>query len=1070
MQPILLKSKLSIPKLGNDVLWRSDLKAKLVNSAHYSVASIFAGAGYGKTTAVVQAVVSLDIPCCWYSPGPEDDNIFTFSSYLAGALEQLYPGFREWYFAHIEDEKQFNWKNVFSIFMAGIENYDHTISKPVMLVIDDWHLIHKDSEIQQFFDRFLACKPQNLIVIILSREKINLPEIVRLQVGAKLLEIQGADLKFSYDETYEFINQVIPNRYTAKDIQHIYDLTEGWIMVIRLFTNSCIGGNQQVATAQEQIEKIGTLFECLAHEVLVQQSSELQSFLLQSAILDSFDVEICRFILGLDFKYEYLETIFKKSLFLTEVGKGTYRYHQLFREFLIQEANKRIPNLSSIHIKAGYYYLKSGEPERALQHLILGKKFDKAIEVLCKISRDLVCSGRSRTMHHFLQQLPDAKLQLDIIIALGDEARFLCEYKKAIRLYEKVASCYHAANDGLGESTAYLGIGEIYLDIIQPLQAQKFLRRAYKVLPEGQTEKKAIILGLMAENMINQGNSKRAERYSRLARNKMYFEDKNNLEARILLRTGCIQEVIRLIEKERSFDKKTYHVPCSFRESSLILSVCYAYAGQAEDALDTAKQGIDVGDKLSSPFISAVGYARLGHALLIQQNPDIEQSWSAYEHSLDMSSKLDIPRGRTEVLQGQCLIYAIRGDWCAAKQCGHLGIGIAEKYCDRWFTAILYHTLGMSAALCQYFVEAEEYLRKGNTLFQRCGDNFGQAAAAWWFTYIAFHTQKEENFKNSFFRLLSLCNDYNYHFLLNTPSLLGDVNNFTSAPFFKKARQLGMDTQQEQPMNRLVSIKTVSSPQAKDPYMLRIQALGQLRVWCEGKEITASGWKRESSRQLLGVLLTTRYAPLHKETIIAYLWPEADFEAANRNFKVTLSNLMIVLEPNRLPRQPCSFIQRKGMIYQFNLSAQYYLDVDEFENLVKQAMKILQQNPKEAEQLYKKAISLYRGNYLGCDLQKELYFAEREHLFSLFMNATEKLTKLCIIQERYEEALQWADILLRHDKCWEQAYQFKMQCFGNMQNIPMVVRTYKKCCDILQEELCVKQSDKTTEIYSQIIS
>ena len=64
------------------------------------------------------------------------------------------------------------------------------------------------------------------------------------------------------------------------------------------------------------------------------------------------------------------------------------------------------------------------------------------------------------------------------MLALGDEARFACQYKIAVKLYEKAAAVYHAAQRRIGESAANLGLGEIYLDIIQPMQAEKYLRRA----------------------------------------------------------------------------------------------------------------------------------------------------------------------------------------------------------------------------------------------------------------------------------------------------------------------------------------------------------------------------------------------------------------------------------------------------------------------------------------------------------------------------------------------------------------------------------------------------------------
>ena len=210
MRPILLKSKLTMPRLDHDILCRYELQEKLAQISRYPVTTIFAGAGYGKTTAAVQSLAEIGCFCCWYNPGPEDDNIFTFSTYLAGALDQLHPGFKDWYFANIEAEKQLNWKNAFAIFLAGMENYTDWTA---VLAIDDWHVVQKDVDIQQFFDRFLACRPESLNIVLLSREKINLPEIKRLQVGGKLLEILDDDLMFRYDETGQWMGRILPNRY-----------------------------------------------------------------------------------------------------------------------------------------------------------------------------------------------------------------------------------------------------------------------------------------------------------------------------------------------------------------------------------------------------------------------------------------------------------------------------------------------------------------------------------------------------------------------------------------------------------------------------------------------------------------------------------------------------------------------------------------------------------------------------------------------------------------------------------------------------------------------------------------
>ena len=66
--PVVLKSKLTIPKLGNDILSRqlmTELKSKI---SDYSVCVVTASAGFGKTTLLSQVVQDLNLPVCWYTP------------------------------------------------------------------------------------------------------------------------------------------------------------------------------------------------------------------------------------------------------------------------------------------------------------------------------------------------------------------------------------------------------------------------------------------------------------------------------------------------------------------------------------------------------------------------------------------------------------------------------------------------------------------------------------------------------------------------------------------------------------------------------------------------------------------------------------------------------------------------------------------------------------------------------------------------------------------------------------------------------------------------------------------
>lgn len=1066
MGPSLLKSKLSMPKLDGKVLFRPVLRERLSVLLEYPVTVITAGAGYGKTTALLQILAEIDKPCGWYSPGPEDDNVYIFSMYLAAAVNSVYPGFFNWYAANIPANNQFNWKSLFSAFSAGLEFWSEKKSDGI-LVIDDWFLVQPDADIRNFIDRLIACKPQGLHLVLLSREEINLPEISRLRAGAKLLTVDGKNLVFSCAEIRDYINQNEPSSYSEMEIIQMYDLTEGWVMAIRMMANLRGKEQAQFFPLNYQTDSTNNLFSYLASDVLDRQPEMLQKFLLKSALVETISAELCQAVLGKGFRVNYLSAALCSGLFLSEIGHGIYRYHQLFREFLLNEAGNRLSEeeLSDIHFKAGQFYLRDGKAEQALQHFVAARKTEEAAAILAQIARLLVQSGKSRLLHSYLQQLSEVESHPKILLALGDEARFACQYKQAQYYYQQAAERFSEEADKAGESSALRGRGEIYLDIIQPLEADRYLRVAYKTLPARCEEEKVSLINLLAENMINRGDSRRAARYRWLVRDKFSFSDANNFEARILLRTGKIGQAIQLMEEQlAAAQQQGFRIPCSFRERPLILSVCYSYTGQVEKAIRAAEQGIAAGEQMNSPFAVAVGYYRKAHALLLKNPPSTKLALETYRKSAEVGSPLAIPRSRTEILQGRCLIYALENDWEAARNCGVAGIEITQKVGDNWFTAILLHTLGMAAALCSRFNEAQEYLLKADRLFKWCSDTLGQTAVQWWLSYIFYHMEKREFFLEAFDKLIKACDAYHYEFLLKGPSLLGDIGNFSSAPFFQACSVWHPASVAVKPDKAEVSVNSDCINGVLD-----IRTLGRLQVVNEAAGGLIEDWKRENAKKLFCLLLTLRHVPVHKDMIMVQLWPEANSEVAKRNLKVALHTLLSVLEPDRKPRQNCRFIERSGNTYRICLDKAVRFDVVEFEHFLHTAKKRQNSEPDTAENLLQRAMSLYNGKFLEGEDTTEWLQREQEHLGRLFTDAGDDLTKLCIRRCSYDEALYWAERVTAQDPCWERSYQYMLWCYGKKQNSAMVARVYKRCCEVLREELGIRPSQRTREIYQRFI-
>lgn len=1056
-----MASKLVVPKSETNVFLRPKLNDKLEQVLDYPVTTVSAGAGYGKTTAVVQLLASTKVPHGWYSIGPEDAGVYTFASYLVCALESIVTGIKDKVVDDLGKLATLGWDKLFRLLLPYLEQDQ---LKDSILVFDDWHLLSKEKGIVLFLDQFLTYKPDWLHIIIISREKVDIPAVYRLGVRGQGLFIEEKELALDAEEVRDYLAQGYAGRVSQKDVQQIYQYSEGWIMALKLISRGFKEGS--LPLEGEQNNSLHDLFEFLVLDVLEQQDATMQSFLLKCSVLDYLSVPACSEVMGSEFTPQLIYRALNKGLFLSELDNGLFRYHYLFRDLLRREARNRLPDYAMLHCRAGNFYLKEGQEEQAIHHLLRAGQWADAAEILFRISRDLAYSGRDQLLSDYLKRLP-LKFQKrpEFLLAMGDVERQTSNYHAALQHYQEAREKYSAQDDKFGLSRALKGIGETYLDIIEPTLAGECLRQAYKVLGEENALEKEEILSLMAENMINQGKPSQAKRYRQLANEMLHLVSRGNYEARLLLRTGRLEGVIQLLESKVPQEKGSYHPSLSFRETPLLLSLAYSFIGEADKAEIAAEEGIRLGQKLKSPFVEAMGYVRLGHALLVQKGQPTQASRKAYQRALDINDSLGVIRGRTEVMMGLCLLYGMEGDWMAAKRSGLEGIRVAERVKDRWFTAVLYHCLGVAAATCRNISEAKDYLLRAKELFQRCGDSFGKTVSSWWLANIAFQEGERAEFRQRISELLELSERFGYDFLLQKATALGSRDGRASVPLLLEARRQNIALSYVEGQLHKLGVEENLPVIA---YTLRIQTLGKFRVWRGGEEINPLEWRRNSAKRLFQLLLTKRKTILHRDEIMAYLWPDSSLEVVTRDFKVALNTLQNTLEPERQSRSPSFFVQREGSAYFFNLASGFRLDSEEFESLIARAQLIINERAGQAETLLKRALDLYEGDYLQGVTQEEWCLDERDRLMVIYIRAAELFANILAGKGDYEGCIEWADRILEKDNCWEAAYRLKIFCYGKQNNRVLATRVYQKCKAVLQEELNVVPSLKTVRLYKKL--
>ena len=112
----------------------------------------------------------------------------------------------------------------------------------------------------------------------------------------------------------------------------------------------------------------------LYHEALIRQPKTIQRFLRRTAVLEQLCGPLCEAVLGSSAAAVQLRRLEAHSLFLTPLDsqRQWYRYHTLYREFLLGELRRTEPGIiMTLHQRAADWYESNGYPELALEQLLL---------------------------------------------------------------------------------------------------------------------------------------------------------------------------------------------------------------------------------------------------------------------------------------------------------------------------------------------------------------------------------------------------------------------------------------------------------------------------------------------------------------------------------------------------------------------------------------------------------------------------------------------------------------------------------------------------------------------------
>ncbi|MFK7918964.1 MAG: BTAD domain-containing putative transcriptional regulator [Ilumatobacter sp.] len=199
-------------------------------------------------------------------------------------------------------------------------------------------------------------------------------------------------------------------------------------------------------------------------------------------------------------------------------------------------------------------------------------------------------------------------------------------------------------------------------------------------------------------------------------------------------------------------------------------------------------------------------------------------------------------------------------------------------------------------------------------------------------------------------------------------------------------------------------IESMPVPPRRNP---ELRLLGSSELIIDGRPVEHPDWRRERVRALLTFL--SLHPDTTREHVMAALWPDAAADSARRSLRTTLNMLLAVLEPDRSPGDASFFLRSSGQRLRLVLAERgspgLLVDIGEFESKLDEAEHWEAAGiPSRSIEPFRVGVAVYRGDLLT-DGYDDWVMASRDRLRGRFLAASSRLGELLLATHHTSEAI-----------------------------------------------------------------
>ena len=382
----VLRTRLLPPRLPPGCVGRPELIAALEQGLEGRLVAVVAGAGYGKTTLLAQALHSTERIWIWCSCDARIGDPGALLAHVAEGIRERFPGFGTRVRLGGSAEEA-----VTELCNEVVE----TVSDDFVLVLDDVHLLPPAA--LDCLGMLVDHLPPNAHLALAGRAPLPFP-LARLR-ALRVVEIGEDRLAFDLGETAELVRSLgmEPDDDTVAGLHH---RTEGWAAGLILAAQSGDTSSAGLSAAQ---------FDYLAEEILARQPPEVQEFLLDTSMLGRFSPELAAAVSGRADAADIARRLVRQHLFAVRLAtEGEwYRYHHLLQAFLQGRLREREPErLRERHRRAATWWAAEGQPAEVVRHLLEAGEQEAAVDAIEPVAERMVLTSEGETLAGWLDAIP----------------------------------------------------------------------------------------------------------------------------------------------------------------------------------------------------------------------------------------------------------------------------------------------------------------------------------------------------------------------------------------------------------------------------------------------------------------------------------------------------------------------------------------------------------------------------------------------------------------------------------------------------------------------------------------